>query len=155
MYEDAISRINLLLAYLSPTRLRSVNVPTCQGQVTDNMFQKQKSEVRGTYHMHNKYVRTGPTWNSSSFLGYENRYSRGLVSTQPLWYEGYIGRHIRRQYIESMSGRKRTYQGFRTRVVLAATALGSPISNGSLGLRSENGEMIGIISHNSLVREIS
>ena len=55
-------------------------------------------------------------------------------------------------HIEGISGRKRTYQEFRTRSVLAATALGSPVSDGSLGFREE-GEMIVIISHNSLVRE--
>jgi hypothetical protein len=55
-------------------------------------------------------------------------------------------------HIEGISGRKRTYQEFRTRTVLAATALGSPVSDGSLGFR-ETGEMVAIISHNSLVRE--
>ena len=55
-------------------------------------------------------------------------------------------------HIEGISGRTRTYQEFRTMSVLAATALGSPISDGSLGFR-EKGEMIVIISHNSLVRE--
>ena len=50
-------------------------------------------------------------------------------------------------HIEDTTGRKRTYQEFRTRVVLAATAL-----NESLGVRSENGEMIAIISHSSSVR---
>ena len=56
-------------------------------------------------------------------------------------------------HIEGISGRKRTYQEFRTRTVLAATALGSPIYDGSLGFR-ETGEMIAIISHNSLVRKV-
>jgi hypothetical protein len=56
-------------------------------------------------------------------------------------------------HIEGISGRKRTYQEFRTRAVLAATALGSPISDGSLGFR-ETGEMVAIISYNSLVREV-
>jgi acyl-CoA synthetase (AMP-forming)/AMP-acid ligase II len=56
-------------------------------------------------------------------------------------------------HIEGISGRKRTYQEFRTRAVLAATALGSPVSDGSLGFR-KTGEMIAIISHNSLVREV-
>ena len=56
-------------------------------------------------------------------------------------------------HIEGISGRKRTYQEFRTRAVLAATALGSPISDGSLGF-CEKGEMIAIISYNSLVREV-
>ena len=55
-------------------------------------------------------------------------------------------------HIEGISGRKRTYQEFRTRAVLAATALGSTISDGSLGF-CEKGEMIAIISYNSLVRE--
>ena len=56
-------------------------------------------------------------------------------------------------HIEGISGRKRTYREFRTRAVLAATALASPISDGSLGFR-EKGEMIAIISYNSLVREV-
>ena len=59
-------------------------------------------------------------------------------------------------HIDGISGRKRTYQEFRTRAVLAATALGSPVSDGSdsesLGFR-ETGEMVAIISYNSLVRE--
>ena len=50
-------------------------------------------------------------------------------------------------HIEDATGRKRTYQEFRTRVVLAATGLDE-----SLGVRSENGEMIAIISHSSSVR---
>ena len=54
-------------------------------------------------------------------------------------------------HIDGISGRKRTYQEFRTRAVLAATALGSSVSDGSLGFH-ETGEMIAIISHNSLVR---
>ena len=56
-------------------------------------------------------------------------------------------------HIDGISGRKRTYQEFRTRAVLVATALGSPVSDESLGFR-ETGEMIAIISHNSLVREV-
>ena len=58
-------------------------------------------------------------------------------------------------HIDGISGWKRTYQEFRTRAVLAATALGSPHPDGSLGLGfRETGEMIAIISHNSLVREV-
>jgi hypothetical protein len=49
-------------------------------------------------------------------------------------------------HIDAISGRKRTYQEFRTRAVLAATALGTAVS--------ERGEMIAIISENSLVREV-
>ena len=55
-------------------------------------------------------------------------------------------------HIDGISGRKRTYQEFRTRAILAATALGSPNSDGSVEFR-ETGEMVAIISHNSLVRE--
>ena len=47
-------------------------------------------------------------------------------------------------YIEGASGEKRTYQEFRNRVVLVATALDR--------LLSGNAEMIAIISHNSSVR---
>ena len=50
-------------------------------------------------------------------------------------------------HIEDASGRKRTFQEFRSRVVLAATALDE-----SLGVQYENGEMIAIISHSSSVR---
>ena len=49
-------------------------------------------------------------------------------------------------HIDGITGTKRTYQEFRTRVILSATALGTHVT--------ENGEMIAIVSHNSLVREI-
>ena len=50
-------------------------------------------------------------------------------------------------HIEDTTGRDRTYQEFRTCVVMAAAAL-----DDSLGVRSENGETIAIISDSSLVR---
>ena len=53
-------------------------------------------------------------------------------------------------HIEEKSGRKRTYQEFRTRTVLAATTLGT---HESPGARSENEEMVAIISDSSSVRE--
>ena len=58
-------------------------------------------------------------------------------------------------HIDGISGRKRTYQEFRTRAVLAATSLGNPVSDESPGVRSEleNGEMIAIISDSSSVRD--
>ena len=56
-------------------------------------------------------------------------------------------------HIEVISGRTRSYQEFRTLSILAATALGSPISDGSLAGFREKREIIVIISHNSLVRE--
>ena len=49
-------------------------------------------------------------------------------------------------------GQKRTYQEFRTRAVLAATTLGTPVSDVS-PVQSENGGMIAIISDCSSVRE--
>ena len=48
-------------------------------------------------------------------------------------------------HIEGASGEKRTYQEFRTRAVLAATALDRALS-------AENAEMIAIISQSSSVR---
>ena len=48
-------------------------------------------------------------------------------------------------HIEGASGKIRTYQEFRTRVILAATALDKPLS-------AENAEMVAIISHSSSVR---
>ena len=47
-------------------------------------------------------------------------------------------------HIEGASEKKTTYQEFRTRVVLAATALDKPLSG--------NGEMVAIISQSSSVR---
>ena len=55
-------------------------------------------------------------------------------------------------HIEGISGKKRTYQEFRTRAVLAATTLGTPVSDVS-PVQSENGGMIAIISDCSSVRE--
>jgi acyl-CoA synthetase (AMP-forming)/AMP-acid ligase II len=45
-------------------------------------------------------------------------------------------------HIDGITGKKRTYHEFRTRAVLAATTLGTHVS--------ENREMVAIISHNSL-----
>ena len=55
-------------------------------------------------------------------------------------------------HIEGVSGRKRTYQEFRTCAVLAATTLGTPVSDGSPGVQNENGEIIAIASDSSSVR---
>ena len=57
-------------------------------------------------------------------------------------------------HIEEKSGMKRTFQEFRTRAVLAATTLGTPVSNGSPEIRTGgNGEIVAIISDSSSVRE--
>jgi hypothetical protein len=54
-------------------------------------------------------------------------------------------------HIDAASGHKRTYREFLNRVYDGATALGVPIPDGGLGLRTEDGEMVGILSENSMV----
>lgn len=58
-------------------------------------------------------------------------------------------------YIDGKTRKKRTYQEFRARVLMAATALGASVSNGGLGITGESEEMIAIISANSLVGNFS
>jgi acyl-CoA synthetase (AMP-forming)/AMP-acid ligase II len=58
-------------------------------------------------------------------------------------------------YIDAQTGRKRTYYQFLDRVLDGATALGSPVEQGGLGLGLkgggvDSGEMIGILSENCL-----
>ena len=55
-------------------------------------------------------------------------------------------------HIDARTGKKRTYREFLERVRLGATALGAPLSEGGLGLRGEDGELVGIIGQNSSVR---
>ena len=55
-------------------------------------------------------------------------------------------------HIDAISGRRRSWQEFRERVYDGATALGAPISQGGLGLSGENGDIVGIYSHNCMVR---
>lgn len=57
-------------------------------------------------------------------------------------------------HIDAKTGKKRTFREFKERVKLGATALGAPVSAGGLGLRAEDGEIIGIMSHNSSVRHL-
>jgi len=54
-------------------------------------------------------------------------------------------------HIDPITGRRRTFHEFLQRVNVGATALGAPISEGGLGLRGEDGEMVGIMSENSMV----
>lgn len=56
-------------------------------------------------------------------------------------------------HVDAKTGEKRTYREFCARVQLGATALGTPVSEGGLGLRGEDGEVIGIIGRNSSVSE--
>ena len=53
-------------------------------------------------------------------------------------------------HISAKTGRRRTYQEFLDRLQLGMTALGAPVAEGGLGLIG-NGEMVGIMSPNSLV----
>ncbi|KAG6901502.1 hypothetical protein C0995_011052 [Termitomyces sp. Mi166 len=52
-------------------------------------------------------------------------------------------------HIDAKTGKTRTYREFKERVQLAATALGAPVSEGGLGLRPEDNEIIAVMSHNS------
>ena len=52
--------------------------------------------------------------------------------------------------IDALTGRRRTYREFLARVRDGATALGSPIADGGLGLTGEDSEIVGIMSDNSM-----
>jgi hypothetical protein len=54
-------------------------------------------------------------------------------------------------HIDAGTGERRTYREFQERTRLGATALGIPPSEGGLGLRGEDNEIVGIISRNSSV----
>ena len=55
-------------------------------------------------------------------------------------------------HIDAVTGRKRSYREFYERVIDGATALGSPISEEGLALKGEDGEIVGILGGNSMVR---
>lgn len=55
-------------------------------------------------------------------------------------------------HIDVKSGKKRTYREFVQRVRHGTTALGAPVSEGGLGLKGDDGEIVGIMSDNSMVR---
>lgn len=60
-------------------------------------------------------------------------------------------------HIDAHTGRRRTYYQFVDRVFDGMTALGSSLEEGGLGLKGgglESGEMVGIISENSLVSQV-
>lgn len=58
-------------------------------------------------------------------------------------------------HIDAVTGRKRTLYGFKQEVYEGATALAAPETAGGLGLSAEAGHMVGIFSHNCLVRSTS
>jgi acyl-CoA synthetase (AMP-forming)/AMP-acid ligase II len=55
-------------------------------------------------------------------------------------------------FIDAATGRKMNYREFYERIMDGATALGSPISEQGLGLSGEDGEIVGILSENCMVR---
>lgn len=54
-------------------------------------------------------------------------------------------------YIDSVTGKKTSFREFHERVIDGATALGAPITQNGLGLKAEDGEMVGILGENSMV----
>ena len=55
-------------------------------------------------------------------------------------------------YVDAVTGRKRSYREFYERIMDGATALGSPLDGNCLGLKGEDGEIVGILGANSMVR---
>lgn len=53
--------------------------------------------------------------------------------------------------IDARTGKKRSHREFVGRVRHGITGLGAPVSEGGLGLRGEDGEIVGIIGQNSMV----
>ncbi|KAF5348471.1 hypothetical protein D9756_009591 [Leucocoprinus leucothites] len=53
-------------------------------------------------------------------------------------------------HIDPSTGQRRRYKEFVKRVEDLATALGAPVSQGGLGLKAEDGEIIGIVSENCM-----
>jgi hypothetical protein len=58
-------------------------------------------------------------------------------------------------HIDVMTGQRRKYKEFVKRVEDLATTLGAPTFQGGLGLKAEDGEIIGIVSDNCMVRSKS
>lgn len=54
-------------------------------------------------------------------------------------------------HIDALTGRRRSKKEFAERVRDASTALGSPASDGGLGLSGEAGDIVGICSTNCMV----
>lgn len=58
-------------------------------------------------------------------------------------------------HIDAVTGKKRTFREFYERVIDGATALASPASEEGLGLKGEDGEIVGILAENCMVRFFS
>ena len=57
--------------------------------------------------------------------------------------------------IDPVTGNKTSFREFYERVIDGATALGSPVSKKGLGLDPKDGELVGIMAENCLVRLLS
>lgn len=55
-------------------------------------------------------------------------------------------------YVNATTNEQRSFRQFIERVRDGATALGSDIEHGGLGISQENGEIVAILSENCLVR---
>lgn len=58
-------------------------------------------------------------------------------------------------YIDSAAGLRHSFRNYYEFVRDAATALGAPPARGGLGLSGEAGDIVGIFSHNCVVRGLS
>ena len=58
-------------------------------------------------------------------------------------------------HIDAVTGKKRSFREFYERVIDGAIALGSPVSEKGLGLNPTDGELIGIMAENCMVRLLS
>lgn len=57
-------------------------------------------------------------------------------------------------HIDVVTGERRSFREYVKRVNDATTALGAPVLQGGLGLHGQEGEIVGIISDNSMVTRI-
>jgi hypothetical protein len=55
-------------------------------------------------------------------------------------------------FIDAVTGKKTSYRRFYERVMDGATALGFPVSEQGLGLSGKDGEIVGILGENCMVR---
>ena len=55
-------------------------------------------------------------------------------------------------FIDALTGQRRRFRELVDRIRDGATSLGADIKHGGLGLRPENGEIVGILSENCMVR---
>jgi hypothetical protein len=54
-------------------------------------------------------------------------------------------------YIDAATGRRQTFYEVLERIYDGATFLGTPVSEGGLGIKADDGEIVGILSDNCMV----